>query len=109
MNKKKIRLQFRDAMNRLTGKQVLIDQYNALNSELCRISDNTTVGTPLKKYLLTNLDRITEFKPVDAEYGAYYIDSYNPYRGKKAITKKKIMDLLSLLHTVQQMQPQQGR
>jgi len=107
MDTRQVRLKLRDAVNKFTGKQNLIDQYDDLNMELCNISDRTPNGTPLKRYLRENLDRITEAQTYYTMRGVFCIDTYDPYQGSKAETRKKIADFQSVLQKVREMQSQQ--
>ncbi|MDE5615880.1 MAG: hypothetical protein K2I81_03550 [Alphaproteobacteria bacterium] len=98
MNTKQIRLKFRDAINKMTGKQPLIEEFNDLSQQLCELSDKTPVGTPMKKRIMASIDSILEHETISTEHG-FYIDSYDPYKGSKATTKKKIDALKAALDT----------
>lgn len=100
MNIKQIKLKFRDTINQISGKQTLIDEYNALTSQLCSISDITPVGTPEKEYLRERLDIITESSVVYTGSGSY-VKSYNPWKGSKATTRRKIVQLHETFYFLQ--------
>ena len=102
MNTRQIRLNFRDAVNKITGKQALIEEYNILTLQLCNISDNTPVGTPMKNYLMEQLDVILERQDIYTRNGII-MDSYDPYEGRKSTTQKKINDMRTLLQTIKQV------
>ena len=104
MNTKQIKLKFRDAINRITGKQPLIEEYFALVRELSKISDKTPAGTPLKNYLMEGLDIITEHNIINLGHGVSTANSYNPYKGPQNITKIKISHLQTMLTHVRNMQ-----
>lgn len=94
---KEVKLQFRDAKNRITGKQAAIDEYNALTLQICYISDRLANDNPLKKTIIENINRICEKKCCDGPYGSFFIDSYNPWASSKSTTNKKITALQELL------------
>ncbi|MDE6481461.1 MAG: hypothetical protein K2L25_01405 [Alphaproteobacteria bacterium] len=103
MNTKQIRLKFRDAINKITGKDVLIKEFYSLSRRLCEISDRTPVGTPLKKQIMNSIDSILEQETVYTQHG-FYIDSYDPYKGSKATTQKKIEALKMALESFTRLQ-----
>ena len=103
MNTKQIKLSLRNAINKITGKQVLIDEFYSLSFQLCEMSDNTPVGTPLKKQIMDRINSILEQETVYTQHG-FYIDSYNPYKGSKATTQKKIEALKMALESFTRLQ-----
>ena len=103
MNTKQLKLSLRDAINKITGKKVLIDEFYSLSHRLCEMSDNTPVGTPLKKQIMNSIDSILEQETVYTQHG-FYIDSYDPYKGSKATTQKKIEALKMALESFTRLQ-----
>jgi hypothetical protein len=89
---------FRDSVNKLTGKQQLIDKYNNAVSELSQRSDSLYESSK-KKALLARLEEITEDRWVEGENGIIETSSFNPYRltSTKAKIKSKLADLNKLM------------
>lgn len=90
MNKmKEIKLKLRDAKNKLTGKQKIIDEYNNLTSDIAHTSDNEE--NPEKKDKLMNLyGEVTRQEWESKEDGSFCVSDHNPYNARKKETKKLI-------------------
>lgn len=98
---KELRLRFRDAKNSFTGKQAVIDEYNALTEQISKISDNIPSEDPFKQHVLGHLRRINEETLVHADnVGAVYIASYDPWKGNRIKTQQKIEEYKQLLQTI---------
>ena len=99
---KELRLKLRNAKNHIIGKQHIIDEYNALESQICSISDNMHKEDPLKQYVMRNLLKIREERLMfaDTTFSAFYVVSYNPWKGTKSKTQRKIQEYKQLLRTI---------
>ena len=86
---KQIRLKVRDAKNKITGKQGIIDEYNSLTQEIAESSDNEK-NADRKKGFQTLYQEVTDEKWETNENGSITISDHNPYKEKKKDTKKKI-------------------
>lgn len=91
---KQIHLAFRDGINKLTGKDLLIKEYREAVEALARKSDSLH-DTPEQKALLEKFKQITEEKWFEDEHGAFGTTSFNPYLIKS--TKSKIKAKIELL------------
>jgi len=109
MNTKRKQFNLRDDINKIPGKQAVIDQYDTLQMELLEILERTQNGTELKKFLRKKLERITEVQTFYTIHGPICIDTYNPDHASKSATRKKISDLQRTLYAVRKMQSQRRR
>lgn len=100
VSKKEMYLNFRDAINKLTGKQELIDKYNHAVHALSRKSDSMQAGAQKQKLLdqLTKIDE-EEWMQEDKNVEIYAVKSFNPYAltTSKSAIKAKLVALEQLM------------
>ena len=99
MDKRQISIAFRDGINKLTGKQSLIEQYNHAVHVLSRKSDSLS-GKPEQKALLERIEEITESKWFNGEHGTIVSTSFNPYL--IGSTKSKLRTKIDMLNKLMQ-------
>ena len=93
--RKRLYLAFRDGINKLTGKQPLIEEYNRAVQALFDKSDSLR-GDPKQKELLEQVQQITEEQWIPQENkNVVAIDNFNPYLIKTS--KAKIKSKLGML------------
>ena len=100
MNKKELYIKARDSINKLMGKQELIEEYYQALGALSSKSDSL-YGKPEQKALIDKLRQISGEKFVKKGDHAFSIqETFNPY----AITtpKSKIKTKLALLNKLKQ-------
>jgi len=93
--RKSMYLAFRNGVNKLTGKQSLIDEYNDAVAALAQKSDSMQKG-PQKENLLKQLTKIEEEQWEIKDGIASAIHSFNPYLIKTS--KAKIKSKIALLN-----------
>lgn len=89
MGMKELRLKIRDLKNKITGKDKVIEEYNNATMNIANLSDNEK-DPKVKKQLRDLYDKVTDEEWVKTGKTAMAIKSYNPYKGSKKETRKKI-------------------
>lgn len=88
-NRKKFLLALRDGINKLTGKQALIEEYEKVTSELTKKSDSME-NSAQKKAFVAQIDELTELAvSSDGQGGKNYKD-FDATRASKRVLKQKI-------------------
>lgn len=93
-DRKQIYLAFRNGINKLTGKQKLIDAYEDAMGVLSAKSDSLRNETEKKK-LIKQLEQISEEKWSETKTG-FSISGFNPYLIKTP--KSKIKSKIDMLY-----------
>ena len=88
-NKGKFLLALRDGINKLTGKQALIDEYEKITSALTKKSDSMENGAQ-KKAFVAQIDKLTEHGVSNDGQGGKNYDNFDAYRASKKVLKQKI-------------------
>jgi len=91
MKNQKLLLALRNGINKLTGKQELIDQYRDIVSDLSKKHDRMESGVK-KTELAKKLDKLTEATAELDGKGGLYLDGFDPYRASKKVLKQKIAE-----------------
>ena len=89
MDAKSLRLKIRDIKNKITGKDKVIEEYNKATMNIANLSDNEK-DPKVKKQLMDLYQNVTDEQWVKSEHGGMAIVDYNPYKGSKKETRKKI-------------------
>lgn len=91
---KNAQIKLRNTVHKITGQDKLIEQYYSMLLELSNLSDKMT-DKELKAKLQKDLDKLTDsfVKTVgNGDYGAFTIESFNPYKisNKKTLQNKVV-------------------
>ena len=86
---KELRLKIRDLKNKITGKDKVIEEYNKATMEIATLSDKEK-DPEVKKKLLDLYQQVTDEKWEKTGKSSMTVSDYNPYKGSKKKTRKKI-------------------
>lgn len=88
-NKRKFLLALRDGINKLSGKQALIDEYEKVTDIITRHIDKMDAGKA-KDELLHAFDELNEVGYTSGKKGGMYVEGFDQYTSNKKVLKQKI-------------------
>lgn len=104
---KNARIKLRNTVHKVTGQDKLIEQYYSALLKLSELSDKMT-DTTIKTKLQKDLNKLTEsfIKTIEnSDYGAFIVESFNPYKisnmkklKSKVVTAKKLTSRYGIEH-----------